>query len=492
MQHTELHTKGLEFAPEAPFGEDYGPMLMGPFAPVADESVWDALEVIGEIPADLNGVYLRNGPNPRFAPQGRYHPFDGDGMIHAAHFERGRVVYRNRWVRTDAWLEEDRAGRATFHGIRETLKGRTDKRLKDASNTDVIGHGGVALASWYMSGDIYKIDPVTLETLGKAPYAKRYGGGFSAHPKVDAHTGELMFFDYWNEAPYMSYGVVAADGTVRNHVPIELPGPRLPHDMAITEHYSILHDLPLLHDEAAMALGRHKLNFHPEMATRFGVIPRYGASDSIRWFEFSPCFLYHTINAWEDGDEVVMVGCRYMPDRTTGGAIDAPRTARNIAELKMNARLWRWRMNLRTGEGREEQIDDRYNVEFPSMHAEHTGRKTRWGYLVDHHPEILHWTGIRKFDTDSGECVGAFSDGAEHTWYSEAWFAAADNAKAEDDGYVVVFAWNEASREQQLQVFDARDLSAGPIARVRLPRHVPSGFHACWMPQASITAARQA
>jgi carotenoid cleavage dioxygenase-like enzyme len=490
MRPTALHTDPpTSPAPEAPFGDAYGPMLMGPFAPVSDESVLDALPVEGEIPADLNGVYLRNGPNPRFAPQGRYHPFDGDGMIHAAHFERGRVVYRNRWVRTDAWLEEDRAGTATFHGIRETLKGRSDKRLKDASNTDVIGHGGVALASWYMSGDSYRIDPITLQTLGKATAVRGLGGGFSAHSKVDAQTGELMFFDYWNDAPYMSYGVVGADGTLLNQVPIALPGPRLPHDMAITEHYSILHDLPLLHDEEAMARGRHKLNFHPELPTRFGVIPRHGNAASLRWFEFSPCFLYHVVNAWEEGDEVVMVACRYMPERTTSGDIDAPRTARNIAELKMHARLWRWRMNMRTGEAREEQLDDRYNSEFPSSRADLAGHPSRWGYLVDHHPDILHWTGIRKFDIGSGACVGEFSDGAAHTWYSEPWFAPADGGSAEDDGYVVVFAWNDALREQQLQVFDARDISSGPVARVKLPRRVPSGFHACWMPRDTIARA---
>ena len=68
------------------------------------------LQGIGDLPKDLNGVYLRNGPNPRLEPNGNYHPFDGDGMIHAAHFDRGRVTYRNKWVRTDAMLEETRAG----------------------------------------------------------------------------------------------------------------------------------------------------------------------------------------------------------------------------------------------------------------------------------------------------------------------------------------------------------------------------------------------
>lgn len=471
---------------EMPFGDEYGPGLMGTFAPVLDEATWDDLEVEGIIPNDLSGVYLRNGPNPRYAPQGRYHPFDGDGMIHSAYFKNGKVTYRNRWVQTDALKSELSAGQATMWGIRETLKGRDDKCLKDTANTDVIGHGGVALASWYMSGEIYKIDPVTLETIGKADYAKGLGGGFSAHSKVDQRTGELMFFDYWNESPYMSYGVVDRLGNLTHHVPIELPGPRLPHDMAISENYSILHDLPLIHNEEAMRNGRHKLEFHPEMPTRFAVIPRHGKPEDVRWFEFSPCFLYHTVNAWEEGDDVVMVACRYMPFKTETGEIDADRTAKAIANLGMNARLWRYRMNMKTGKCSEEPVNSEFNVEFPSIHPAMFGVKTQWAYLVDHNPHILHWTGVRKFNTDTGECVGEFSDGHKHTWYSEPWFAPADNAIAEDDGYVVVFAWNDKNKEQQLQLFDARNISQGPIARVKLPRRVPAGFHGCWMSEDTI------
>ena len=90
---------------------------MGPYAPIFDEAVFDSLPVQGEIPKDLNGVYLRNGPNPRFAPQGRYHPFDGDAMVHALRFDHGRVEYRNRFVRTKGFLEEQAAGRALYAGL---------------------------------------------------------------------------------------------------------------------------------------------------------------------------------------------------------------------------------------------------------------------------------------------------------------------------------------------------------------------------------------
>lgn len=466
---------------DAPFGTDYGPHLMDAFAPVFKERTLSDLPVTGCIPTDLNGVYLRNGPNPRFAPPGRYHPFDGDGMIHSAFFEGGTLTYRNRWVRTDAWNAENSAGAAIYKGIMDTLKGRDDQPLKNSANTDVVWHAGVAVASWYMAGVPYLLDPISLETLGKAPYSG-LGGGFSAHCKVDAHTGEMMFFDYWNEAPYMSYGVVDAKGELIHQIAIELPGPRLPHDMAISEHYSVLHDLPLIHCPEALKNKRHKLLFDVNLPTRLGVVPRFGNTNEVRWFEFSPCFIYHTINTWEEGDEVVMVGCRYMPRVTDDGEIDPLATANDIAQLRMNARLWTWRMNIRTGQAQERALNTEFNVEFPGLNSLYQGRKNRWAYLVDHDPLSLHWTGIRKFDLNSGECIGSWSDDPSNAWYSEPWFAPRDNANAEDDGYIIVFCWNQSTHIQELQIFDAGLIESGPVTRVQLPDRVPAGFHACWIP----------
>ena len=476
----------------APFGEDHGPLLTGVYAPVAEELALKDLKLLkGAIPTNLNGVYLRAGPNARYEPNGRYHPFDGDGMVHAAHFENGHLTYRNRWVHTEGFVEEQQVGKSTHFGIRETLKGRPDKRLKDTANTDMVGHRGRALALWYMSGDAYEIDPITLETLGKSTAISHSGGKISAHAKVDEITEEMMFFDYGNDAPYMHYGVVGADGQLKHHVPIDLPGPRLPHDMAVTEHYSVLHDLPLFHDHEAMALGRHKIQFHPEMSSRFGVIARFGAADSIRWFNFTPCYLYHVVNAWEEGDWVVMVGCRYMPALDALGNIDAQRTAKDVAELVMHARLWVWKMNMKTGETAEHVLNTQHNAEFPSYNGRLTGRKTRFGYLVDHSETVtLQWAGVRKFDLETGADLGGWSDDAQHSWYSEPWFAEADAPQAEDDGYLISFQWNDALQRQTLDIFDARDLACGPVAQVELPQRLPAGFHACWIERDRLAFAR--
>lgn len=470
---------------DAPFGEKYGFYLMGPFGPVEHEQVLEDLVVEGCVPKDLNGVYLRNGPNPRFAPAGRYHAFDGDGMLHSAHFQNGKVTYRNRWVKTQGLSEELAAGTATHRGIMDTQKDRQDQKLKNTANTDVVGHAGRAVVSWYQSGQAYLVDPVSLETLGIAPY-QGLGNGVSAHCKVDLKTDELMFFDYFTHAPYMSYGVVNAKGELVHQVPIELPGARLPHDMAISERFSILHDLPVLHCPEALAHGRHKIKFDPNLATRLGVIPRYGKEQALRWFEFSPCFIYHTINAWEEGDELVMVGCRYMPCETPDGHIDAEATAIDIAQLRMHARLWQWRMNLVTGQTQEGALNAELNVEFPSMNLAFQGVKSRFAYAVDHNPDLLQWTGLRKFDLATGECIGAYSDHPTEAWYSEPWFAERTGATEEDDGYVVMFCINTLTDRSELQIFDARDINQGPVARVIIPVKVPAGFHATWISAAHI------
>ncbi|MFK8019558.1 MAG: carotenoid oxygenase family protein [Pseudomonadales bacterium] len=472
---------------DAPFGLDHGPYIAGEFSPVANELVLKDLPVEGEIPKDLNGVYLRNGPNPRFEPKGSHHFFDGDGMLHSGEFRDGEFTYRNKYVRTADLKKKEDAGQEIFWGVMNSVKDSEDKPMADASNTDVIGHRGNAITTWYLAGVPHIVDPITLETVRAAPeYVSGLGKGMSAHCKVDEQTGELLYFDYYTEKPHMSYGVVSAEGELRHHVPIELPGDRLMHDMGITEHYSILHDVPCFHDEDALKAGRHKIRFDSSMATRFGVIPRYGASDSIQWFDFTPCFLYHVVNCWEDGDEVIMVACRYMPAQKADGSIDDERTAKMIGGLVMDARLWRYSMNLVTGETSEQCLNADLNVEFPGYNSAMTGRRTQWAYLIDHHAKDLRWTGIRKMNTDTGESVGEWSDDHDHCWYSEPWFAPADNPVSEDHGYVVVFCWNDKNRHQELQVFDARKISDGPVTRVHLPERVPQGFHACWMKASQI------
>ena len=257
--------------------DDDHPYRTGPWQPQTTEWRADDLTVVaGTVPTDLDGVYLRNTENPVHPAIKNYHPFDGDGMVHVVGFRDGKAFYRNRFVRTDGFVAEQEAGRSLWAGLAERPHSaeRQDGwgargRMKDASSTDIVVHQGVALTSCYQCGDLYRLDPQTAETLGKATW----GGGFpfelgvSAHPKPDDRTGELLFFNYGVEAPYLHYGVVDANNELVHYVDVELPGPRLPHDMAFTENYAILNDCPLFWEPELLPTA-HVARFHPELPTR--------------------------------------------------------------------------------------------------------------------------------------------------------------------------------------------------------------------------------
>ena len=463
------------------------PALSGNNAPIHDELDLPDLPVVGEMPNDLNGIYVRNGPNPYYAPDWRYHAFDGDGMLHAITFDRGRVSYRNRWVRTAALQEEQHAGQALWKGIKEPPRRDTPGQpMKNTSNTDVKYHAGRLISMWYRSGMPYAVDPYTLAPLGTADY----GGALSrisAHSRPDEHTGELLFFDYDTQPPFMQYGVIGPDRQLKHRIDVPLPGPRLPHDMAVTEHYTILHDFPLLLDDDALAAGRYKLRFHPEMPTRFAVLPRYGSAEQIRWFEARPTYLLHVVNAWEEGDEVVMVGTPYRTHEGEDGRIDARRLERTIHLRQRDFVLYEWRFNLKTGRTTEGVIDDVLNTEFPVINSAFQGRKTRHSYhIVFPHGgrEEVRFTGLAKMNHETG-AYAAWSEGPQ-AFYNEPAFAPRDGATEEDDGYVVTIAWNPAQQRSEVQVFDARghEFGRGPIARVPLPRRVPHGFHATFVSRA--------
>ena len=281
--------------PRCPKDDDH-PYRSGAWRPQSVEYDADDLRRQGELPDDLYGVYLRNTENPLHPAIARYHPFDGDGMIHKVSFRDGHVSYRNRFVRTDGLLAEQEAGRSLWAGLAENPDSaiRADGwgargRMKDAASTDVVVHAGVAVASFYQCGDLYRLDPLTLNDLGKATWGGRVPQRRSASrptPRWTTTPASSCSLTTERKPPYLHYGVVDASDRLVHYVPIDLPGPRLPHDMAYTEHYAILNDMPLFWEPELIERGLYAARFHPELPSRLGVIPRRGGGGDIRWFEF--------------------------------------------------------------------------------------------------------------------------------------------------------------------------------------------------------------
>jgi len=487
LEITRRHGKALSPTgappPEAPDWIDAidNPYLHGLFAPVREEVPMVELEVTrGQLPAELHGAYFRNGPNPRFAPRNRYHWFDGDGLVHGMWFEQGRVRYRSRHVATEARAMEAEQGATIWPGVLGPFDFSLPLGpLKDTGNTDLVHFGGELLALWYESGRLHRMDPRTLEPLGHGPIPG-LDARISAHSKVDPRTGDFLVFGYGDRPPFMHYGVVRADGTV-HHTDITLPGPRRPHDLGVTPRYSILHDFPVFFsEELFQRTGKRVPLFHPDVPTRYGVIPRFGTDADVQWFSFEPCYMLHVVNCWEEGDEVVMVGCRTADPSLKPDKRDGP-IAAMLSGLKLRACLHEWRMNLRTGETSERQLSE-VNAEFPMIDDRRLGLPNQFAYeqLIPYEIPAT-FDALIKVDIRTGETVARYDYG-EGVFGSESPFCPRPGGTDEDDGWVVSFVTDTRSWSSACLVFDARAIEAGPIAEITLPQRLPAGFHATWVP----------
>jgi len=463
------------------------PYLHGIHAPTIHETTAADLPVRGELPADLYGAYLRNGPNQLHAPQNLYHWFDGDGMMHGIYFRDGKAEYRSRFVRTSGLRDEARASSSLWPGVMGpvSFKESGGEILKDTANTDVLWHNGSLLALWYLCGAPYSLDPLTLDDRGLADFARHGVTSMSAHPKRDERTGELVWFTLNDfEPPYMTYGVIDAAGKLVHQTGIDLPGARAPHDITITENYSIVHDFPFFHDPAVLKQHRYRVaRFYRDMPSRFGVLPRRGGTSDVKWFEFEPGYVLHMVNAYEDGDWIIMDGC-YQPDPSIRRNPEEGELASMLAYLRIRSYLYRWEMNLRTGETRERPLDD-LNVEFCLPDTDRYGVRTRYSYH-QYLPEdmvTVEFRALVKYDHEDSSSVRY--DYPAPWFGSEAPFAPRSGTAlpgaAEDDGYVVSIMVNAEDYRSECWVFDAQDIPRGPIARVALPTRVPSGFHAKWI-----------
>jgi len=447
------------------------------------------LEVLeGAIPADLQGVYLRNTENPLLPSLGSYHPFDGDGMLHAIHFHGGRADYRNRMVRTEGLSAELEAGEPLWAGIIESpARSQRDgwgarTRMKDASSTDVVVHAGRALTSFYQCGDLYAHDPVTLAAEGALRCEGFPAWGVSAHPKHDENTGELLFFSYAAEAPYMRYGVLDAVGRLVHQTDVPFPGPRLPHDMAFTERHIILNDFPVFWDPAKLAEGVYRPRFHRELPSRFAVMPRRGGPGDVRWFEADPTYVLHWINAYERDDEIILDGFRQEDPMPRPRPEDGPYgpLMKQVDLAAMKTRPHRYRMDLRTGKTREEPLSDLI-CEFPTIHGRFGGRAYRRAYAMTAKPGWFLFDGLVALDVETGATDHfAFPEGV---YGSESPMAPRPGSEREDDGWVVTFVSSVRGDSSECWIFDAQRIAAGPIARVALPHRLCSGTHACWAPE---------
>ena len=459
------------------------PQLVGGFAPLRMEADAPDLEVEGEIPADLRGSFYRNGANPQFAPRGDHHWFAGDGMIHAFHIDNGRVAYRNRWVRTVKWKLEHEAGESLFAPFNPMA---SDPRVMGMetdglANTNVVWHAGRLLALEEAHAP-FELDPVTLDSIGPWTFDGKLKGPMTAHPKIDAETGEMLFFGYNAEgliSEHMSFHVVDRDGRLVRSETFRAPYAAMVHDFIVTRDHVIFPIMPLTGSLERAMQGAPVYAWEPEKGNHIGIMPRRGSVADIRWFRGDASFVFHPMNAHSDGDTVVCDVCEFEqaplfphPDGTPGDP------------NKAIPRLTRWTFDLgrNTSDYKSERLHD-VACEFPRLDERRTGLSYRYGFIAcDSKPDfrIGAFNGIGRVDHQTGR-FDVYDVGAGCAT-NEPIFVPKSPDAAEGVGYVLANVYDDNRKASHLVILDAENVADGPLATAYLDHRVPFGFHGNWKP----------
>ncbi len=453
------------------------PYLTGHYEPVPDERIDRNLEIIGDLPAGLAGTYMRNGANPAFTPPGRYHIFDGDGMIHAVTFDgEGGAHYRNRFVESKGLIAERRLGKAVFGGLSEFSLPPDDLAsevglFKNTANTNIVRHADRILALME-AGHPTELS-ADLGTIGEYTFGGRLQGPMTAHPRLDASTGEMCFFGYLPFPPFLRFHVVSPSGDLVRSVDVDAGRATMMHDFVITDRNVIFFDLPALFDLDRMLSGGPGIYWDGAAGARIGVLPRDGGSDDVTWIETDPFYVFHFMNAKELADgRIEVIGCRSNQLNVSfDPAVKPPEGT--------SPKMTRWTIDVVAGTVTTEALDDR-SADFPRIDDRRSGLDYRYGY-VGHtsrfdNDEVV-FDGVTKWDwSNNTDVTHVYASG---TMAGEAVFAPDPSSTDEDAGWLLNFVTDGATMTTSLIILDAQRMEQ--VCEVKIPRRVPFGFHGNWM-----------
>ncbi|MFI0484807.1 carotenoid oxygenase family protein [Actinomadura sp. 9N215] len=443
------------------------PYLQGLLAPVTEEITARDLPVTGRIPSGLRGRYLRIGPNP-LGPIGpeddaSYHWFTGHGMIHGIRLRDGRAEwYRNRWVRSQDVAE--RLGEPW-------PAGPVVENFDSAPNTHVIEHAGETLALIEGGSRPYRLDH-ELRTLGPCDFGGTLKGGYTAHTKKDPETGELHAIAYFFGWEHLEYTVLSTSGRIVRSVEIPVSDFPMVHDFALTQKYVVIYDLPVTFSMRMVEDGSSlPYAWNPAHPARVGLMPRDGGAADVQWIDIPPCWVFHTLNAYDDDGGRVVVDLVRFPSFLHGGRLEGnpPPT------------LDRWTIDPAARHVHQETVDDRAQ-EFPRVDERLLTRPHRYGYTVTAEAVVQNRAGeaLMKHDYSGGSSeVRLFPAGSG---VGEAAFVPSAPDAAEDDGYLMALTFDPGREATDLVIIASQDFTGEPVATVHLPVRVPLGFHGTWAP----------
>jgi len=477
------------------------PNFRGLFAPSRVEADLHDLEIEGTVPAELEGVFFRVAPDPQFAPRlGDDIWFNGDGMAGSFDFHDGRVDFRQRWIRTEKFQLERGAGRALFGAYRnpltddETVQGR----VRGTANTNIVFHGGKVLALKEDSRPV-AMDPRTLETLGEWDFdGALEGQTFTAHPKIDANSGEMIAFGYAARGlltPHIAVYTIDRSGRLIDQTWIEPPYYGMVHDFAITADYIVFPIVPIVGSWERLKSGLPHFGWDASREMYIGVLPRRARAASIRWFRHEARFCTHVMNAFNEGTRVhldmpVARGNMFpfFPD-VTGAPFDPAAAAARMTRLSVDMGSAEEHVDIRVLHepvGEFPRIDDRYAMHpyrYGYLCAQDLSRpfglsdqKSATGLMMNTLYRLDHQTG----QTNSVWCGTGAS-------FQEPVFAPRNAQAAEGEGYLLALVNLMNEHRTALLVLDAQRLEEGPVATVHLPLRLRPGLHGNWVPRAQLS-----
>lgn len=452
------------------------PFLQNNFAPVHEESDFHNLVVQGKIPSDLRGCYMRNGPNPAFAPISYTFPLDGDGMIHAMYLEGEDVRYRNRYVKTKGLLLEQKLGRAIYSGIAmpippdPQLIGPNDDPgpFKNGAFIHIIHHAQHYLAMWE-GGPAYEMDH-ELNTIGEWLAGTTRPLAVGPHTRLDPDTDDLYLINYDIQPPFLTCHKVNQQGNLIETRIIEKSCSTMMHDFVLTKNFLIFFDCPAVFDLAAVETGGNVLEWRAELGTRIGIASRHDKDKSPLWLTTDAFFVFHFANAYEIENKIIIDYVRHgrLNFGVQNNVVSSPPQMHRM-EIDLTEKTF------------QDSLLANYIVEFPTINNHYNSKPYHFIYAptrLNNQLKPSTFNGLVKYDLASKTTT--VHDFGEQYSIGEVVFAPKPQAQSEDDGYLVFFAYDSKRNKSDFLTLDALDITKAPLAVIQLPRRVPEGLHGSW------------
>lgn len=450
------------------------------------------LEVEGEVPPELSGMFYRVHPDPQFAPVYEDDQFfNGDGMVSQFHFKNGRVDFRQRYAKTDKWKLENSAGKSLFGAYRNPMTDDPSVKgqIRGTANTNVLVHAK-KLYAMKEDSPCLLMDPVSLETEGYTDFGGKLDiPTFTAHPKIDPKSGNFCGFGYSTGgllSTGMSYFEIDPSGEVVQRFDFEAPYYAMVHDFGLTEEYAMFHIMPMTCTMEQLQELKPAWLFDPSLPFYIGVVRRDGDGSDLRWFKADRAYCAcHVMNAFNEGTVCHIdipvsesTSLPFFPE--VDGSYDHEAAKSYLTRLSVDmasdsdaikmTRLSEW-------VGEFPRIDDR-QASMPYRHG---------------------WMLCYDFEKPYNGSGGAFNDmlnslvhfdletGNSRSWYcgpdgafQEPCFVPAREGSAEGEGYLVCLIDDHIRNYSDLAIFEALAVDKGPVARIKLPFRLRQGLHGNW------------